>query len=298
MLNGILNINKPYGITSHDVVNKIRRILKIKKVGHTGTLDPAATGVLPICIGKHTKIIQYLPTDKEYIAEITLGITTDSYDSDGNITSKQAIKFNESDIIETLKGFKGEIIQEVPNFSATRYKGKKLYEYAHKGITIEDLPTKKVTIYNIELLETTNTSKENPIIKIKIECSSGTYIRSIANDLGKNLGYGAYMSKLVRTMSANLYLKDSKSFEEIENAFNSNSIDSMLLSPNNIIILQKQIIENNDIKKISLGQHIHNDKYNYNDKEKIILINSNNELLAIGEFSKEEQIIKPKTVFI
>ena len=298
MLIGILNINKPPGITSHNIINQLRKILKIKRIGHAGTLDPAATGVLPVCIGKATRLIQYLPTDKQYIAEITLGITTDSYDCDGEITSKQEVELNEKELHRTLKKFKGKIKQEVPLASATHYKGKKLYKYAHQGIEIKDLPTKTVTIHDLQLIEIIHKDNKNPVIKLKIDCSSGTYIRSIANDLGKDLKSGAYLSKLTRTIACSLNIEQSISIEELNNIVEKNNLESVLIAPNELIDWPNMQLDSCQILKIIHGQFIKPDKEIFKDNQMIFLINKNDCIIAIGKYIKEEAVIKPEIVIM
>ncbi len=298
MLAGILNINKPKNITSHDVVNQLRRILKIKKIGHAGTLDPAATGVLPLCIGKVTRLIQYLPTDKQYIAEITLGITTDSYDSDGEITSKQDVNLNEKQLLEALETFKGTITQEVPLASATHYKGKKLYKYAHKGIEIKDLPTKTVTIYDIQLIEITKKETTTPVIKLKIDCSTGTYIRSIANDLGKKLETGAFLSSLIRTQSCNLLIEDSISIEDLKITNENNDLHSVLISPTKLINWPQLQLNLEQREKISQGQYFKLLEAQLDDNQKVFLLNDENSIVGVGNYSIKDEIIKPEIVFI
>jgi len=156
---GIINVNKPKGFTSHDVVAKLRKILRIKQIGHTGTLDPMATGVLPVCVGKATKIIQYLESSKAYRAFIKLGIKTDTYDMEGQILEKNPVILDIEGIKKYLESFRGEIIQTPPIYSAIHYKGKRLYEYARKNIEVTDIPTRKVTINSIELVEVLLSSK-------------------------------------------------------------------------------------------------------------------------------------------
>jgi tRNA pseudouridine55 synthase len=193
---GFILINKPAGITSHDVVDKLREITKIKKIGHAGTLDPFATGLLILGIGREftKKLSVFQKKDKEYIATLRLGAESDTFDIEGKIVEKKVEKIPErKEIEEVLKSFLGEIEQIPPAFSAKKIKGKKLYELARKGIKIKPKP-QKVKIYEISILE-----YKFPYLKIKVKCSSGTYIRSLANDIGKKLGCGAYVEELMRT---------------------------------------------------------------------------------------------------
>jgi len=298
LLSGILNINKPKGITSHDVVNQLRKILKIKRIGHAGTLDPAASGVLALCIGKTTRLIQYLPTDKQYIAEITLGITTDSYDSDGKILTQEQVNVSKDQLLEALKNFSGKITQQVPLRSATHYKGKKLYKYAQQGINITDLPSKTVVIHNIQLLELLEQEEDHPVIKLLIDCSSGTYIRSIANDLGKKLGCGAFLNNLVRTKSSGLNIEDSLSIKELQKAKDNNNIETIILSPMNLINWPKLQISFDSVDKLSKGQYFKHSKDLFNDDSKLFLVDKDNKIIAVGKYSLHEQLIKPEIVFI
>jgi tRNA pseudouridine55 synthase len=193
---GFILINKPAGITSHDVVDKLREITKIKKIGHAGTLDPFATGLLILGIGREftKKLSVFQKKNKEYIAILKLGAESDTFDKEGKIVEKKVEKIPErKEIEEVLKSFFGEIEQIPPAFSAKKIKGKKLYELARKGIKVEPKP-QKVKIYEISILE-----YNFPYLKIKVKCSSGTYIRSLANDIGKKLGCGAYVEDLMRT---------------------------------------------------------------------------------------------------
>jgi tRNA pseudouridine55 synthase len=193
---GFILINKPTGITSHDVVDKLREITKIKRIGHAGTLDPFATGLLILGIGREftKKLSIFQKKDKEYIATLKLGAESDTFDREGKIVEKKVKKIPErKEIEEVLKSFLGEIEQIPPAFSAKKIKGKKLYELARKGIKVEPKP-QKVKIYEISILE-----YRFPYLKIKVKCSSGTYIRSLANDIGKKLGCGSFVEELIRT---------------------------------------------------------------------------------------------------
>ncbi|WP_050635521.1 tRNA pseudouridine(55) synthase TruB [Candidatus Stoquefichus sp. SB1] len=210
-MDGILLVNKPSGMTSHDVVNKVRKILHTKKVGHCGTLDPDATGVLVLCIGKATKALQFLTSEeKEYIATLSLGEATDTYDSSGTVVETKTFE-GVNDVEATLKSFLGPQKQMPPIYSAIKVNGKKLYEYArnHEEVKIEP---RDIVIQSIELLQ-----QEKNTITFKVQCSKGTYIRSLCVDIAKKLGYPGHMSKLVRSQSGHFRLDDCVTLEEIEN---------------------------------------------------------------------------------
>lgn len=210
-MNGILVVNKDKNLTSRDVVNHLCKIFNTKKIGHTGTLDPIATGVLIVCIGKYTKLVDYLTSkDKEYLASFKLGIKTDTLDITGNILDEKAIIINENKIKDIINNFPKSYLQEVPNYSAVKIKGKKLYEYARTNIEVV-LPKRTVNIYNLELLHI----KDN-IITIKTKVSKGTYIRSLIRDIGTMYGEDATMLSLERTKQGEFDIKNSYALEAIK----------------------------------------------------------------------------------
>lgn len=280
---GFLNIYKPVGMTSHDVVSVLRRVTKIKQIGHTGTLDPFAEGVLPICIGKATRLIEYLQDDKEYLATVQFGAATNTFDLDGEKVFTSDKKVSRDDIKEGLKSFEGEILQLPPIFSAIKVKGKKLYEYARKGEEVEIQP-RKVVIENIELK---NFDEELQQAQILLKCSKGTYIRSIANDLGKNLGCGGYLIKLIRTQAGKFRVENSVRLDGID-------VESNLINPLDILNLPKITVDNDDLARIKNGMPI----YKTCDKigNFVSLIYNDVEICAVGIADGEK--IKLKKVFI
>lgn len=212
MVAGIINVLKPPGMTSHDVVSLVRRLYGIKRVGHAGTLDPAAAGVLPVFIGQATRLIEYTTdTDKSYRAELTFGYETDTGDDTGKvIRTAEVVMPSEERIMEVLHSFCGAIEQVPPMYSAIKIDGRKMYELAREGITV-DLPARRVVIHNIALVE----KRENGIL-FDVTCSKGTYIRSLCVDIGRKLNLPAVMSFLVRTRVGNFSLSDTKTLEELE----------------------------------------------------------------------------------
>jgi len=215
-LNGILIINKPKGFTSHDVVAKVKKILNVKKVGHTGTLDPNATGVLPLLLNEGTKLSKYLiKHDKEYEVTLKLGIKTTTADEEGEVIDKKEVVWDniESNINNILDSFIGKQEQIPPMYSAIKVNGKKLYEYARKGQTIEVKP-RNIEIYNIELQ---GILEQENIIKFKVSCSKGTYIRSLCEDIAKKLGTYGYMKELNRTKVGRFNINEAITIEELEN---------------------------------------------------------------------------------
>lgn len=214
MTDGFLIVDKEKGWTSHDVVNKARGILGIRKIGHLGTLDPNATGVLVLVVGKATKLVASLiGCDKEYEAEITLGKVSDTFDAEGIITSKSTTEISLRDIELALPEFRGTISQIPPIFSAIKIGGKKAYELARKG-KVPELKPRSVTIDRLDIM-----SYEWPILHVLISCSSGTYIRSLANDIGIKMGCGGYLSNLRRTRVGDFYLHDAKKITEISKEY-------------------------------------------------------------------------------
>lgn len=210
MLSGIINVYKEPGYTSFDVVARLRGIMGIRKIGHTGTLDPAAKGVLPVCIGKGTKLCDLLTEkDKVYEAVFLLGVETDTYDTTGTVLREASVNVNEADVRAALECFVGDILQVPPMYSALKVDGKKLYELARKGIEVER-KARPVKVFSIDVLDI-----DLPRVTLSIHCGSGTYIRSIAHDLGERIGCGCAMESLVRTRVADYDISESLTLDEI-----------------------------------------------------------------------------------
>lgn len=213
-MDGILNLLKPPGMTSHDVVSVVRRVLGIKKVGHTGTLDPGVAGVLPICVGRATRLAEFIAGgDKAYRAEITFGVTTDTQDSFGEtLTETDASHLGKGDVAYAITKFQGEIMQVPPMVSAVKVDGKRLYELAREGVEVERA-ARPVTIHKLQLLDFR--PGVHPTAYVDVVCSKGTYIRTLGYDLGQALGVGAHMSYLVRTRSGPFTLPDAATLAEL-----------------------------------------------------------------------------------
>lgn len=210
--NGILNINKPEGWTSQDVVAKLRGRLHIRRVGHTGTLDPMATGVLPVCFGKATRIIEYYDDDfKTYEAEMKLGMVTDTLDITGTVLETKPVDVSEDDVIQTIDSFRGWITQIPPKYSALKVNGKPLYKYAREGVEVE-IKSRKIYVEDIQPVEVN--LGENRIL-FRVTCSKGTYIRTICDDIGKKLGCGGTMTSLQRIQSGCFRVEDARTLPEI-----------------------------------------------------------------------------------
>lgn len=283
-MNGILIVNKEKNYTSRDVVNIISKKFGTKKVGHTGTLDPLATGVLVITIGNSTKISELLTaTYKEYIAEVTLGIKTDTLDITGNILEKKEIKLEKRKLEETIKTFEKTYLQEVPIYSAVKVNGKKLYEYARNNEEIE-LPKKEVEIKKIELLE-----YENNKFKIKCLVSKGTYIRSLIKDICEELKVIGTMSELKRIKQGEFEIDKSYTLEQIKN--NEFELIEMKEVLKNYLQIEVNEYIENKIKNGCLLENIY-------VEDIIVFLNKNQEVIAIyRKYEKDNKKIKPWKIF-
>ena len=271
----ILVVNKPKGITSFDVIRKVSKLLGIKKIGHTGTLDPLATGVLVLTIGTYTKLSELLTAlNKEYIATAKLNILTDTLDSDGKIIKEDVKEISKDSLINALNHFKGTYLQEVPEYSAVKISGKKLYEYARKKQEIE-LPKREVTIESIELLDYSGDT-----FSFKTSVSKGTYIRSLIRDIGEFLGSCATMTELIRTRQGNFKIEDAYSIENIEN------LEFKLLTIEDYLDIPVVEVQEEEFKKIKNGVQLDNI---YGVKDKVIF-KYNNEIIAI--YKKINNLLK------
>jgi len=241
-VDGIFNINKPSGPTSFDIVAKIRKLSGERRVGHAGTLDPLARGVLPVCLGQGTRIIEFLvDTTKSYQAEIELGIATDTYDSGGRITQTNDATGITRDLLDsTLSSFSGLIQQVPPQYSAIKYQGKPLYELARAGITIEP-ESRPVTIYSLEIKDW-----QPPVVTIEVVCSKGTYIRSLAHDLGQVLGCGANLKNLVRLRCGIFDIGDAVSPAQLEDAFRRSYWQQFIYPIDSVLLHWRAIVVNDE----------------------------------------------------
>ena len=251
-ISGVININKPKGYTSQDIVSIIKRLTKCK-AGHTGTLDPNATGVLPVCLGRATKIADYIMAgDKEYAAEVILGSATDTQDATGTVIDKKAVDVDFDKIKDILQEFTGTISQIPPMYSAIKIDGKKLYEYARNNMEIERKP-RQITINSIDII-----SENFPYsFGIYVSCSKGTYIRTLCADIGEKLGTLAHMGDLERTRSSNFYLRDSVGLEEFKNKVKNGSFYECVIKIDEVLsYLPKITISSNADKWIKNGNKI------------------------------------------
>ena len=283
---GFLNIYKPKGKTSHDVVAILRRITKVKQIGHTGTLDPFAEGVLPICIGKATRLIEYLKDDKAYVATVQFGSATDTYDLEGEATKTSDLIPSLDEIEAKLDDFRGEIEQTPPIYSAIKVNGKKLYEYARAGEQVE-VKTRKVCISELKLLEY---NQETRTLELYIACSKGTYIRSIANDLGEKLGCFGHLIKLVRVQAGDFVVEDAIKLEDLQT---KEDVEKQLIYPLQKLNYQTYSLDEIEKEKISHGMQI----FAKNNLENgIVILTDEDTLIAVAESNASK--ITCKKVFI
>jgi tRNA pseudouridine55 synthase len=280
-VDGFLNLNKPFGFTSHDCVAKVRRIYQLKKVGHAGTLDPAATGVLPIAIGRATRLLQYLRHEKAYQATIRFGVTTATDDLEGEVLTQQAVpNLDLLQIQEKLPLFQGVIQQIPPNYSAVQVQGKRLYELARSGQAIE-APIRTVEIFDLQILDFR--AGDFPELDLAIACGGGTYIRSIARDLGEELGTGATLAKLLRTESSGFGLGESVSIEQLP---------VPLMEPETALLhLPEMVLEGDLARRWCQGQ-----KIAIESEESGILRVKSDKFLGIGEV-RFDGVLVPQMVY-
>ncbi|RRG45021.1 tRNA pseudouridine(55) synthase TruB [Clostridioides difficile] len=296
-MNKIISILKPTGMTSHDIVSRVRKILNIKKVGHTGTLDPDASGVLPICIGKATKVCEViLNKDKSYICELTLGISTDTYDASGEILKKvDDFKFSNEDIERAFDTQRGEINQLPPIYSALKVNGKRMCDLVRSGRQSEiTLKTRRVNIKDIKILSI----KGNKVM-FYVECSKGTYVRSICHDIGEYLGCGAHMSFLNRTSSGKFDLDNSITLEELELFYENKTLDKYLYDIDYVLDSFNYVVLNpNAIKYYSNGGSIDDKRFlknNFDKDDEVVRVYSTDNFLGLGKLSKHNNTISVKS---
>ena len=264
MYNGIINIYKEKGFTSFDVIAKLRGILKQKKIGHTGTLDPDATGVLPVCLGNGTKLCELLTEkQKEYVACMRLGMKTDTQDISGTVLEESKVECSEEEIVEAVTSFLGTQEQIPPMYSAIKINGKKLYELARKGITVERA-SRSITIYEIEIIEI-----NIPEVKIRVVCSKGTYIRTLCEDIGNKLRCGAVMTSLVRTRVSEFRIEDALSLDEVESLRDQKKLDEKIINVDDLFPGYHKIITNLESDRFLLnGNKLRFDQVSkYNEKK-------------------------------
>ncbi len=292
-MDGLLLIDKPKGSTSHDVVKRIRQLLKIRKAGHTGTLDPLATGLLLICLGRATKLTRFLQDlDKTYQGQIIFGMTTTSLNGQGKVVEeKDASSLSKDKVEELFARFRGKIIQTPPMLSAVHWKGKRLYKIARDGLEVER-PPRKIWIYELELLDFI--SNRHPKVQFKVRCSKGTYVRSLCADVGKVSGFGAYQAALCRTKVGSFDLKQARTLKDLEEIVNHGKEEEIICSlrdvlPHLPLVKVKPGVE----KMVKWGRPLYLSHLDFLPQElgkgnKVRLCSQEGELLAVAISLQEE----------
>lgn len=292
--NKILLVDKPAGMTSHDVIDQLRRILKQRRIGHTGTLDKAATGLMLVCLGRATKSAQFISDqNKVYEAEITLGRVSETYDTEGVDFDQPASdipQLTNDELTELLEQFSGDIIQQVPAYSAIHVDGRRLYQYARSGQTVE-CPTREIHIENIKLL-----NNELPKIKIRVDCSKGTYIRTLAHDIGQVIGCGAYLSGLRRSRIGSLELDDALTLDKIAEYQDNNTLEKYFKNYNQVIEFSKICLNDESHQAILFGKDINNEYLINTDGlfdvgDKVSITDQSGNILAIGQAEVSHEMI-------
>lgn len=291
-MDGILVIDKPEGITSHDVVASVRRILQTRRVGHAGTLDPFATGVMVILVGKATRLARFFDKDeKEYLAVMRLGFESDTGDRTGNIREAGTVAFSDiraADLEQAMRPFVGEIEQTPPMYSAKKIEGKKLYELARKGIEVERKAV-RIRISELELVEfgTDGTAE------FRVVCSAGTYVRTLAEDIGRAAGSGAYLEALRRTRAGKFDIRSCITLDDLKTEESPKSFVLPVLSA--LEHLPSVILNPERVKRTLNGLSSRTDRQ-LEDGEAVLMISEDRELIAVGHYKSSENAIQPKTV--
>lgn len=298
MYNGIINVYKESGFTSHDVVAKLRGILKQKKIGHTGTLDPDAVGVLPVCLGNGTKLCDMLTNkSKEYRAVFLLGKVTDTQDISGKVLSEQEVRVSAAEAADAILSFEGEYQQIPPMYSALKVDGKRLYQLAREGIEIER-KARQVQINDIKI-----EAIGLPEVTIKVDCSKGTYIRTLCHDIGQKLGCGAVMTHLERTRVGEFHIEDALKLSDIEKLKENSLIQEKILSVETVFLSYRKVTVTSQFRKlIDNGNPFYasmtHDKEKYNNKEQVRVYSEDGKFFGIFEYLSENEKFKPVKMFM
>lgn len=303
-MDGILAIHKEVGMTSHDVVFKLRKILKTKKVGHTGTLDPEVSGVLPICVGKATRVSDYvMESGKSYRAEVTIGVSTTTEDQTGEIVDQKRVDQNlwdKDEIIATLKQLEGDIEQIPPMYSAVKVNGKKLYEYARQNIEVER-PVRRVHINSIDLISDIIYENDTGKFEIEVECGKGTYIRTLATQIGALLNYPAHMSHLIRLKSGGFTLNQAIKLDDLREIVEQDKLQDVILPLEYGLngLTKITVHDKNIVTRIQNGQKIEKSLIDESKHDGEFVVWYEDKAIAIMDtYDKNETLYKPKKVFL
>lgn len=293
---GVINIYKEKGFTSHDVVNIVRKSLGRVKTGHTGTLDPDAEGVLPICVGKATKLADYIAADiKEYKAELTLGITTTTEDIWGDVIEEKSVNLSEEEVFAAIMSFKGEYSQKPPMYSAVKVNGKKLYELAREGIEVER-KTRLINIYEIRDIRNLGNNR----YEFYVLCSKGTYIRTLCKDIGEKLGCGGCMSSLIRTRSGNFYIENSIKIDDFKKAVSEERTAEIIIPVEKILENYKRVHISSKAEKFVVNGNkislLYVKEKDIAEGEKVAAVDSKKRI--VGIYDVKGDFIKPVTMLI
>ncbi|WP_159315102.1 tRNA pseudouridine(55) synthase TruB [Mammaliicoccus sciuri] len=303
-MDGILAIHKEVGMTSHDVVFKLRKILKTKKVGHTGTLDPEVSGVLPICVGKATRVSDYvMESGKSYRAEVTIGMSTTTEDQTGEIVDQKRVGQNlwdKDEMIATLKQLEGDIEQIPPMYSAVKVNGKKLYEYARQNIEVER-PVRRVHINSIDLISDIIYENDTCKFEIEVECGKGTYIRTLATQIGALLNYPAHMSHLIRLKSGGFTLNQAIKLDDLREIVEQDKLQDVILPLEYGLngLTKITVHDKNIVTRIQNGQKIEKSLIDESKHDGEFVVWYEDKAIAIMDtYDKNETLYKPKKVFL
>ncbi|TLU76083.1 tRNA pseudouridine(55) synthase TruB [Mannheimia varigena] len=289
-IHGVFLLDKPEGVSSNDIMQKVKRLFQANKAGHTGALDPLATGMLPICLGEATKFSQFLlDSDKRYLVTAKLGERTDTSDAEGQVVETRAVNVTESDILARLDLFRGDILQVPTMFSALKHNGKPLYEYARAGITVER-EARPITIFELKFIE-----YQAPFLTLEVHCSKGTYIRTLVDDLGETLGCGAHVTMLRRTAVSNYPASEMMPIEDLQllaESFPLKALDRLLLPMDTAVSnLAKIKLTAEQTKAVSFGQRV-----KFDNENKIYglvrLFSDSDQFLGVAEIT-EDNVIRP-----
>lgn len=302
MINGVINVYKEQDFTSHDVVAKLRGILKQKKIGHMGTLDPNAVGVLPVCVGKATKLCDILSEkNKTYKATLLLGTVTNTQDIYGEVESKATDEelnaLDEEKVIKVINSYEGDYEQVPPMFSAIKIDGQKLYDLARRGEEIER-PTRHCEILDIRILGT-----ELPRVYIEVTCSKGTYIRTLCHDIGKDLGVGGCMENLTRTKVDRFDISDAVTLNDIEKARDEGMLDSLIMPMDEVLDIYSKCVVSDDAEKLVINGNIFTSgdtkfKMNHEDEQIVRVYKEDGTFIGLYKYFAGKRIYKPEKMFI
>jgi len=300
LFDGIINVYKEKGYTSHDVVAKMRGILKMKKIGHTGTLDPDAEGVLPVCVGKATKLVDLITDkDKTYLAECKLGVTTDTQDLTGTVIKTSEVNTNLSELASVINSYIGEYLQLPPMYSAIKVDGKKLYELARQGKEIER-ERRRVIIRDIRLLNYNETEQEFTVL---VECGKGTYIRTLLHDIGESLGCGATMKSLIRTRVGAFSLEEAKKLSEIEELVREDKLQSHIVTIEEMFSHYSKLIVVSEYHKLIYNGNLFTTEHILPMKledltDTVRVYDSEEHFIGLYSYHREDGLFKPKKMFL